>query len=85
MVDGQKFLKSVKYMYHLPVKRKKEKERMNKKMSKFREIEKICREVAEKAAICSELEEKEDATPEEMEEAGKNLMWAIMKFQNIQE
>lgn len=54
-------------------------------MSKFREIEKICREIAEKAAICSELEEKEDTTPEEMEEAGKNLMWAIMKFQNIQE
>lgn len=54
-------------------------------MSKFREIEKICREVAEKSAICSELEEKEDTTPEEMEEAGKNLMRAIMKFQNIQE
>lgn len=54
-------------------------------MSKFREIEKICREIAEKAAICSELEEKEDTTPEEMEEAGKDLIWAIMKLQNIRE
>lgn len=54
-------------------------------MSKFREIEKVCREVANKAAICAELEEKEDATPEEMEEAGKNLMWAIMQLQEIQQ
>ena len=73
-------------MYHLPVKREKQKkERMNKKMSKFREIEKVCRKVADKAAICAELEEKEDTTPEEMEEAGKNLMWAIMQLQEIQQ
>ena len=47
-------------------------------MSEFREIEKVCRKVADKAAICAELEEKEDTTPEEMEEAGEDLMRAIM-------
>lgn len=54
-------------------------------MSEFREIEKVCRKVADKAAICAELEEKEDTTPEEMEEAGKDLMRVIMQLQKIQQ
>lgn len=32
-------------------------------MSKFREIEKVCRKVADKAAICAELEEKRGYDP----------------------
>ena len=54
-------------------------------MSEFREIEKVCRKVAGKAAICAELEEKDDTTQEEMEEAGKDLMRAIMQLQKIQQ
>lgn len=52
-------------------------------MSEFREYEKVFREAAEKAAICAELEEKEDATTEEIEEASKNFIWAVMKIQTI--
>lgn len=53
-------------------------------MSEFRELEKVFREAAEKAAVCAELEEKEDATAEEIEEASKNFIWTLMKIQAMQ-
>lgn len=57
---------------------------MNKAAEYYRELEKVFRETADKAAVCAEIEEKENPTQEEREEAEKNLMWALMKIQAME-
>lgn len=57
---------------------------MNKAAEYYRELEKVFRETADKAAMCAEIEEKENSTQEEKEEAEKNLVWALMKIQAMQ-
>ena len=58
--------------------------RMNKAAEGYRELEKVLREAAEKAAACAEVEEKENPTQEEREEAEKNFMWALLKIQAME-
>lgn len=50
----------------------------------YRELEKVLREAADKAAACAEVEEKEKPTQEEREEAEKNFMWALLKIQAME-
>lgn len=58
--------------------------RMSKAAESYRELEKVLREAADKAAACAEVEEKENPTREEREEAEKNFMWALMKIQAME-
>ena len=51
----------------------------------YRELEKVLREAADKAAACAEVEEKENPTQEEREEAEKNFMWALLKIQAMEQ
>lgn len=57
---------------------------MSKAAGSYRELEKVFREAADKAAACAEVEEKENPTQEEREEAEKNFMWALMKIQAME-
>lgn len=57
---------------------------MSKAAESYRELEKVLREAADKAAACAEVEEKENPTREEREEAEKNFMWALMKIQTME-
>lgn len=57
---------------------------MSKAAEGYRELEKVLREAANKAAACAEVEEKENPTQEEREEAEKNFMWALMKIQAME-
>lgn len=57
---------------------------MSKAAESYRELERALREVADKAAVCAEVEEKENPTQEEREEAEKNFMWALMKIQAME-
>lgn len=58
--------------------------RMSKAAESYRELEKVFREAADKAAACAEVEEKENPTQEEREEAEKNFMWTLMKIQAME-
>lgn len=58
--------------------------RMSKAAESYRELERALREAADKAATCAEVEEKENPTQEEREEAEKNFMWALMKIQAME-
>lgn len=57
---------------------------MSKAAESYRELERVFREAADKAATCAEAEEKENPTQEEREEAEKNFMWALMKIQAME-
>lgn len=57
---------------------------MSKAAESYRELEKVFREAADKAAACAEVEEKENPTQEEREEAEKNFMWTLMKIQAME-
>lgn len=57
---------------------------MSKAAENYRELERAFREAADKAASCAEVEEKENPTQEEREEAEKNFMWALMKIQAME-
>lgn len=57
---------------------------MSKAAESYRELEKVLREAADKAAVCAEVEENENPTREEREEAEKNFMWALMKIQAME-
>lgn len=57
---------------------------MSKVAESYRELERALREAADKAAVCAEVEEKENPTQEEREEAEKNFMWALMKIQAME-
>lgn len=57
---------------------------MSKAAESYRELERAFSEAADKAAACAEIEEKENPTQEEREEAEKNFMWALMKIQAME-
>jgi len=50
---------------------------------KYREIAVIFRGIADAADEVANVNEKENSTPEEMEEALKNFLWETLKMQAI--
>lgn len=49
----------------------------------FRDVEKAFRDVADAAAKCAELEESDNSSEAEKDEALKNFTWAVYKMKSM--
>ena len=56
---------------------------MNREAEELRKVEKALHEAAEAAGKAAAVMEKESCTPEEMEEATKDLMWKMMILSSL--